>query len=139
VEDNKTIRLENESALLRAGYEVICAEAGESALRRAQTLKPELILLDLILPKMSGTAVLARLKADPGTAHIPVVVLSSLSRKNREKLIEAGAEDYFEKSWLMPVGSMNRLPQVLENVIGRIQRRQKAAARGVLVAATSGQ
>jgi DNA-binding response OmpR family regulator len=53
VEDSKTIRLENESALKNAGYEVICAEDGESALHMAQQQHPDLVLLDMILPKMS--------------------------------------------------------------------------------------
>jgi len=51
----------------------------------------------MILPKVSGPEVLARLKEDAATADIPVVVLSSLTEKNRQKLIEAGAEDYVEK------------------------------------------
>lgn len=86
VEDSKPIRMENESALHRAGYEVICAEDGESALKLAQAQKPELILLDMILPKMSGPDVLKHLKKDPMTADIPVVVL----RLHREELSDAG-------------------------------------------------
>ncbi|HXX00158.1 MAG TPA: response regulator, partial [Candidatus Acidoferrales bacterium] len=89
VEDSKTIRRENESALHHAGYEVICAEDGESALKLARERKPDLILLDLILPKISGPEVLKRLKREPATAGIPVVVLSSLTEKNKQKLIEA--------------------------------------------------
>src|ERR1700685_1913069 len=101
VEDSKTIRRENESALHKAGYEVICAEDGETALRMAQEQKPDLILLDLILPKLSGQEVLRRLKAGRTTDAIPVVVLSSLSEKNRQKLLEEGAEEYLEKGALM--------------------------------------
>jgi len=127
VEDSKPIRRENESALLSAGYEVVCAEDGASALGLAQTEKPDLILLDMILPKVSGPEVLRRLKLDPATARIPVVVLSSLSEKNREKLVEDGAEDYLEKAALMPVNGVNRLPQELENIICRINRRRGIA------------
>jgi DNA-binding response OmpR family regulator len=58
VEDSKTLRRENEAALHKAGYEVICAEDGETALDLAQTHKPDLILLDMILPKLSGPEVL---------------------------------------------------------------------------------
>ena len=127
VEDSKTIREENESALLKAGYDVICAEDGESAMELAQTQAPDLILLDMILPKVSGPEVLRRLKLDRATADIPVVVLSSLSEKNREKLVEDGAEDYLGKNSLMPVRGINRLPQELENVICRINRRRGVA------------
>jgi CheY-like chemotaxis protein len=60
---------------------VICAEDGDSALQTAQERNPALILLDMILPKMSGPEVLRHLKSDPATAGIPVVVVSSLSEK----------------------------------------------------------
>ena len=124
VEDSKPMRRENESALLKAGYEVITAEDGESALLAAKEAKPDLILLDMILPKMSGPEVLKHLKDDPATAQIPVVVLSSLTEKNREKLMEEGADDYLEKNSLMPGPGINLLPQILENVICRINRKR---------------
>ena len=127
VEDSKPIRRANEHALLGAGYEVVCAVDGESALRFARDLKPDLILLDMILPKMSGVDVLRYLKDEPATSDIPVVVLSSLSEKNRQRLIEEGAEDYLEKGELMPEEGINLLPQMLENVICRMNRRRGAA------------
>jgi len=114
VEDSKPIRRENERALLKAGYEVVCAVDGESALRFAQDLQPDLILLDMILPKLSGPEVLRHLKSKSETAAIPVVVLSSLSEKNRQKLLEAGAEDYLEKNSLMPGPGVNLLPKALD-------------------------
>jgi CheY-like chemotaxis protein len=134
VEDSKPIRRENERALLEAGYEVVCAVDGESALRFARDLKPDLILLDMILPKMSGPEVLRELKSDPVTAEIPVVVLSSLSEKNRQKLVGEGAEEYLEKNALMPGRGINLLPQELENVICRINRRRGIAFSSIPVA-----
>ena len=133
VEDSKPIRRENERALLEAGYEVVCAVDGESALRFAKDLKPDLILLDMILPKMSGPEVLRELKSDPVTAGIPVVVLSSLSEKNRQKLVGEGAEEYLEKNALMPGRGINLLPQELENVICRINRRRGIAFSSIPV------
>ena len=117
VEDSKPLRRENEGALQRAGYEVICAEDGEAALEMAQAGHPDLILLDMILPKMTGPEVLRHLKSDAKTKDIPVVVLSSLSEKNRQKLLEEGAEDYLEKGALMPMPGLNLLPSAMENVI----------------------
>jgi two-component system, cell cycle response regulator DivK len=131
VEDSKTIRRENESALYNAGYEVICAEDGEAALQLAEEQKPDLILLDMILPKISGPDVLQHLKSEPATSEIPVVVLSSLSQMNREKLLEAGAEEYLEKNLLMPEKGVNLLPEVLEKLISRISRRRRIAFSGV--------
>ena len=127
VEDSKPIRRENEVVLQKAGYEVISAEDGETALEMAQAQKPDLVLLDMILPKISGPEVLRRLKSEPLTADIPVVVLSSLSEKNRQRLLEAGAEEYLEKNALMPGKGVNLLPQALENVICRINRKRGIA------------
>lgn len=127
VEDSKAIRRENESVLHKAGYEVICAEDGETALRLAREQKPEMILLDMILPKVSGPDVLRRLKTDIATMEIPVVVLSSLSEKNRQRLLEAGAEDYLEKNQVMPSRGKNLLPQALETVICRFNRKRGIA------------
>ncbi len=133
VDDSKAILQENERVLIKAGYEVICAEDGESALKLAREEKPDLILLDMILPKMSGPDVLRHLKQDPATASIPVVVLSSLTEKNRQKLIEEGAEDYVEKNMLVPAPGMNLLPKILENVICRVNRRRGIAFSSVPV------
>jgi len=127
VEDSKPIRRENESALSKAGYEVVCAEDGESALSLVKDQHFDLILLDMILPRMSGPEVLKHLKTEPATAEIPVVVLSGLSEKNREKLMEEGAEEYLEKNALMPGPGINLLPNKLENVICRINRRRGIA------------
>jgi CheY-like chemotaxis protein len=123
VEDSRILRRENQTALLNVGHEVICAEDGEVALQRAQDCTPDLILLDMLLPKINGPEVLKRLKSNPATSHIPVVVVSSLSEKNRDKLIEVGALDYLEKGELMPAPGVNLLPKALEKIIGRIKQK----------------
>lgn len=124
VDDSRFLLRENHRVLERAGHEVICAEDGESALRLIHEYAIDIILLDLLLPKISGIEVLQRLKANPATAEIPVVILSSLSEKNRDKLIAAGAEDYFEKGLLMPQRDQNLLPKVLEDVFERIKSKR---------------
>jgi CheY-like chemotaxis protein len=127
VDDSRAIRRENQRALERVGYQVICADDGESALRIAQQQPIDLILLDLMLPKMSGVEVLTRLKSDTKTEGIPVVVLSGLTEKNRDKLIAAGAEEYLEKNSLMPEYGQNLLPRMLEDLVCRINRRRGKA------------
>lgn len=129
VDDSKAVLHENERALHKAGYEVICAEDGLSAIKIAHAQKPDLILLDMILPKMTGPEVLERLKKDSTTAHIPVVVLSSLTEKNRQKLLEAGAEEYLEKNSLTPTPGVNLLPKMLEDIVCRINRKRGISFR----------
>jgi CheY-like chemotaxis protein len=90
----------NERALVRAGYKVTTATDGEEALLVASAIVPDLILLDMLLPKMGGPEVLKALRTNPLTAAIPVVVLSSLPQTNEAKLKKEGATAYFEKSRL---------------------------------------
>jgi CheY-like chemotaxis protein len=127
VDDSKAILHENTRVLQKAGYEAVCAEDGESALRLARAEAPDLILLDMILPKVSAPEVLNRLKMDAATAEIPVIVLSSLTEKNRQKLIEAGSEDYVEKNSLRPAVGVNILPKILEDIVCRINRKRGIA------------
>lgn len=124
VEDSKLLGLTNERTLVKAGYDVISAEDGEEALRCAKEQKPDLILLDLLLPKVSGLEVLTRLKHNRDTAKIPVVALSGLSDKNRQRLIDAGADEYLEKNSVITEKGLNRLPKILEDIICRINRKR---------------
>ena len=78
VEDSKFQRVANGQALVRAGYSVIHAADGEEGLRAARESIPDLILLDMMLPKLSGLDVLRALKSDVLAKHIPVIVLSGL-------------------------------------------------------------
>jgi CheY-like chemotaxis protein len=127
VEDSKFLLLANERALARAGYEVSTAADGEEALRVANRELPDVVLLDLLLPKLSGWEVLKALKKDPATTQIPVIVLSSLSQLNEEKLLEEGAEAYFEKSSLALDKNSDRLASTVETVLARYRRREKAS------------
>ena len=114
VDDSKFLRMANERALTRAGYEVITASDGEEGLRIARDQRPDLIMLDMMLPKISGPEVLTQLKADQDTASIPVIVLSSLSQKNEVTLKEAGAVDFLEKSLL------EKGPEALVAAVSRV-------------------
>src|SRR5450755_1916648 len=100
VDDSKFLRLATERALARAGYEVSTATDGEHALEMAREKKPDVILLDMLLPKMTGPDVLKALKKDPETAGIAVVAFTGLSQKNAPRLQQDGAFAYLEKSEL---------------------------------------
>jgi CheY-like chemotaxis protein len=115
VEDSKFLRLATERALARAGYEVCSAADGEEALHMAQALLPNLILLDMLLPKVSGLDVLKALKKDSLTKAIPVVVITGMTQKNATRLQEDGAAGFLEKSTLeLDKGSERLLTAVRE-------------------------
>jgi CheY-like chemotaxis protein len=117
VEDSKFLRLATERALARAGYEVSAAVDGEEALKMAREKRPDVILLDLLLPKMPGQDVLKALKKDPATAGIAVVVLTGMSEKNAERLRKDGAYEFLGKGELgLDKGAEHLLGAVAEIV-----------------------
>jgi two-component system, OmpR family, alkaline phosphatase synthesis response regulator PhoP len=118
VEDSKFLRVATEHILRKAGYRVICAGDGDEALKLAGTSLPHLIVLDMLLPKLSGPEVLRSLKQNNLTAHIPVVVLSSLSQANGPKLVQEGADAFVEKGSLLE--SPDRLLEAITAALPRI-------------------
>ena len=98
IEDSKFQRIANGRALVKAGYGVIHAGDGDEGLRIARENIPDLILLDMMLPKLSGLDVLRALKSDPLAKHIPVIVLSGLSQANEAKLLNEGAAAFLVKT-----------------------------------------
>jgi CheY-like chemotaxis protein len=120
VEDSKFLRMATERALARAGYTVITAVDGLQALEVAQKDKPDLILLDMLLPKMPGPEVLKALKKDPATKGIAVVVVTGLSQKNAVRLGQDGACAFLEKSEL----ALDKGCQTLLNAVAAILKKQ---------------
>jgi CheY-like chemotaxis protein len=115
VDDSKFI-VQAYSRLLGLGYRVLLAYDGKTGIFAAETCKPSLILLDMLMPDMDGLEVLRRLKRTPSTTNIPVLVTSSLAETNANKLIEEGAVGYFEK------GSMTQ--EKLENAISGVLKKR---------------
>jgi twitching motility two-component system response regulator PilH len=101
IEDNRMVKILHERMLTKAGYQVISAADGEEALRLARRVNPDVILLDMLLPKVSGHDVLRSLKQDRVTAHIPVIVVTGLSQKNEDRLLRDGAAGFIEKGHLL--------------------------------------
>ena len=84
--------------LKQAGYRALTAESGEEGLRIAEQERPDLILLDIMMPKMKGRDACARLKANPATARIPVIFLTALGLADHIKSgMDLGADDYLVK------------------------------------------
>lgn len=103
VEDDKFLRELISQKLSREGYTVIEAVDGEKGIESIKENVPGLVLLDLILPGIDGFEVLAKMKADPNLANIPVIILSNLGQKDDiEKGMEMGATDYLIKAHFTP-------------------------------------
>lgn len=97
--DDEPINLRLLHALLGAeGYNTISAGDGTEALRLTTEHKPDLILLDIMMPGMNGFEVAHKLKSNPDTSHIPVIMVTALNdRASRLKALEQGAEDFLSK------------------------------------------
>jgi CheY-like chemotaxis protein len=117
IEDSKFQRIANGRALIRAGYDVVYAADGEEGLGAAREDMPDLILLDIMLPKMSGLDVLRALKADALVKHIPVVVLSGLGQANEAKLLKEGATAFLMKSTESFGANSSALIQTLQSLL----------------------
>jgi DNA-binding response OmpR family regulator len=99
IEDEKDLRFFIARALKEEGFEVIEAIDGEEGIEKAKKEKPDLILLDLLLPGISGYEVLIRIKKDPELEIIPVLILSNLGQQEEiEKGLKLGAVDYLIKA-----------------------------------------
>jgi two-component system phosphate regulon response regulator PhoB len=119
IEDSLFLRRANERALTRAGHEVISAGDGLDGLRLALEQKPDLVILDLILPKLPGRDVLRQLHGNPDTAAIPVMIVSSLAQSNDQKLLAEGATSYYEKARLMLDSGPDKFVQAANQLLLR--------------------
>lgn len=98
-DDDRMFRRVAETTLRRGGYEVATASDGEEALQLIRSERPDIIVLDLIMPKLQGFDVLQILKQDTLTSAIPVIVLSSLTQEqDKQEALDLGAVAYFNKT-----------------------------------------
>lgn len=97
-EDDEHISKVYEIKLVREGINVLVARDGEEAIAKILTEKPDLVILDLMIPKKDGFAVLEEVRKDPAIAHIPILVLSNLGQqKDQERAMSLGANEYLIK------------------------------------------
>jgi len=98
-DDDRMFRKVAETTLRRQGYAVATASDGEEALQLIRSELPDIIVLDLIMPKLQGFDVLQALKQDTHTSIIPVIVLSSLTQEqDKQEALDLGAIAYFNKT-----------------------------------------
>jgi two-component system, OmpR family, phosphate regulon response regulator PhoB len=98
-EDDRFLRRAAELALKQRGFAVVLAEDGAQALELARTCQPDLVLLDVLMPRMTGIEVLRQLRADDATRKLPVLVLSNSSKElDVDTANQLGIEGYWIKA-----------------------------------------
>ncbi len=103
IEDDPLVSRMYQKVLTLESFIVESARDGKGGLAKAKTCKPDLILLDIMMPEMNGIEVLEKLKADPALQDIPVIMLTNLSgTKDAETAMQMGALDYLVKSEYKP-------------------------------------
>jgi len=113
VDDDKVIQQLLEVNLELEGYEVVKASNGEEALKMVQDIRPDLILLDVMMPKLDGREVCRRIKSDPLTAETPIIFLSARAQDmDVNSGLELGASAYITKPF-DPVDLLDTVMRVL--------------------------
>ncbi|HEX7393977.1 MAG TPA: response regulator [Anaerolineaceae bacterium] len=98
VDDDEMLRKMTNALLVKQGFEVIAMEDGPKTLEHLKTARPDIILLDVMMPGMDGFTVCREIRANPATSRIPIIMLTALnSVENKVKGFEAGADDYLSK------------------------------------------
>ncbi|PIS04962.1 MAG: response regulator [Candidatus Buchananbacteria bacterium CG10_big_fil_rev_8_21_14_0_10_42_9] len=115
VEDDEFLAELYATKLELEGYEVALAKDGASALKLVSEKTINLVLLDIILPKMDGFEVLSKLKSNSKTKNIPVILLTNLSQKDEvKKGFDLGADDYLIKAHFMPSEVITKIKNILD-------------------------
>jgi len=118
IEDDEMLAAMYQERLQEEGYQVTMAVDGEEALEKV-VQKPDLVLLDIMLPKMNGFEVLKKLKENQTTRHIPVIILTNLGSKNtnedRNLALALGATDYLVKSFHLPNEVVDKIKVILHH------------------------
>lgn len=114
VEDDKFLRELISRKLAGRGYEVETAVDGEDGFKKLKKIKPDVVLLDLILPGIDGFEVLSRVKKEKEIENIPIIILSNLGqREDIERGLNLGAIDYLIKAHFTPQEIIEKVKEVL--------------------------
>jgi DNA-binding response OmpR family regulator len=115
IEDEKLIIVSTQMVLEAAGFRVEAAVNGDEGVQKARSSRPDLILLDIMMPGIDGWETLTRLKRDPETSGIPVIVFTAREHsRGHQKSTEMGAADYFRKPF-----EPDELIELVEKHIGQ--------------------
>jgi two-component system, OmpR family, alkaline phosphatase synthesis response regulator PhoP len=116
VEDEADLLDLYQTKLIQAGHQVLIARNGAEGLVMVERHQPDLILLDILMPKLDGYTMLKKLKADKATKNIPVIIFSNLTQKEEiEKGLKLGANDYIIKTNSTPTQLTERVEEFFKN------------------------
>ena len=118
VDDEPTIVRLMEFILARQGHEILVAVNGEEALEKIKSQHPDLVLLDIMMPRIDGYEVAQRLRADPATASLPIIMLSAKAQEEDiRKGVDVGVNEYITKPF-----TPDHLVQVVTEYLGRFSK-----------------
>lgn len=122
VDDDPLLVRMYQKKLENDGYEVATATDGEMALMQVGTFKPDLILLDIMMPKINGLQVLTKLKENPETSTIPVILLTNVggSEEDTNRGLELGAVAYLVKASNRPQAVVAKVKEILAGYVHEV-------------------
>jgi two-component system alkaline phosphatase synthesis response regulator PhoP len=119
IEDEEALRKVLQEKMEHSGFETFAAKDGDEGWDMAKSKNPDIILLDLVLPKRSGFDLLSMLKQDPELKNIPIFILSNLAEdESLKKALQMGAEDYFVKA-------QHPINEIVEKVKNRLLEKSR--------------
>lgn len=115
IEDDKMLLEMYTAKFTREGFEIATAENGSDGLKTARDMKPDMILLDIIMPKLDGFATLKEIRKDENIKNVPVILLTNLGQdQDIQKGKDLGADDYFVKANHTPTEIVEKVQELLK-------------------------
>jgi len=115
IEDDSFLSEMYSAKLIQDGFQTEIAVDGKEGMSKIKSLEPDLILLDIVLPKMDGFEILENIKKDEKIKNIPVILLTNLGQKNEiEKGLSLGAEEYIIKAHFTPTAVVAKVKEILK-------------------------
>ena len=116
VDDSNTVLMMERMILAKSAFDIVVARDGDEAIAQAKSEKPDVILLDVVMPRLDGLMACAQIHGDPETAHIPIIMVTTRGEeRNVETAFRNGATDYVTK----PINGLELLTK-LHNALGLV-------------------
>lgn len=120
-DDDIVLKEMYEARLKEDGFVIISATDGAEAYEKTEKEKPDIVLLDIMMPKMNGIDVMKKIRANPEITHIPIILLTALVREiDKIKDMMKPGDDYLVKSEIMPGDVVKKIKESLSKVAGKV-------------------